>query len=184
MQFDEAKTYWNTATDSLPPALEANHLQLTWQHPALRALQRQLLWEIICWTLIGILGYTGLDGDQRPVGYTIVLATGLGLLLLHAVVGYRLAARPVTDRTVIESLHRRIESIQSFSRLSIFLRTAAVLALFIFLTSGVTVWGTDRHLWSIAGVLAGTALLLYVQYRVWRKRLNRLRETLDSLAAT
>ncbi|WP_116107690.1 hypothetical protein [Lewinella sp. IMCC34191] len=181
MNLESAKHTWqqiNTdATAQLPP----DQLQVRWSHPALDGLRRQLVFEGACWIIFLAVFYTGLDGDQRPIGWTVALALGLLLLIAHAVAGYRLAARPIGAEPVREAISRQIGAIRSYSRVSIILRTLTLLILFGFLLSNVPdLWQWSRF-WVAGAILAFTAITLFVQFRFWRSRMRKLKDTLHAL---
>ncbi|PPK85646.1 hypothetical protein CLV84_2549 [Neolewinella xylanilytica] len=183
MNLESAKQNWQQIDKDIPPLLPADHLEVRWSHPALRALRRQLLFEGGCWSFFLILFYSGLDGDQRPWGWTAALGLSLVLLILHAIVGYRLAGRPVGAMPLYQAMAEQIRTIRRYSWLSIGLRILTLLILFGFLLSYVpALWNTPR-LWAIGTIVVWTAVALFIHYRLWRGRINALQTTLDELKA-
>lgn len=181
MNLESAKQNWqqmNTdATAQLPP----DQVEVRWSHPALLALRRQLVFEGTCWILFLALFYTGLDGDQRPWGWTVALILGLVLLIAHAIAGYRLAGRPVGSAPIRTAIAEQIRLIRAYSWLSMGLRTLTLLLLFGFLLSNVPdLWHTSRR-WAIGSIVVWTGVALYIQYRLWRDRIGELQATLDDL---
>lgn len=181
MDIDDIKQHWRQL--DLPPADNGQplHLAVTWTHPALRGLQRQLIFEGFCWIALLVLSYTGLDGDQRPQSWMVALAGGLLLLIGHALLGYRLATRPVGSQSLTAGLEDQIQALRKFSWLSMGLRSATLLLLFGFLTTGITDWSASHRTWAIVMIAVWTALALIVQYRMWQGRLRRLHVALDEL---
>ncbi len=183
MNIDNAKQAWQNTDPALSAEWRKNNLAISWTHPALRSMQRQLLFEGLCWMGFLFLIYTGLDGDQRPLGWTLALIGGLLLLIAHALLGYHLASRPVGDLSVTEGLTRQLASVRKFSWVSMALRTATLLILFGFLTSNIPdLWVAER-VWAIASIAVWTGVSLYIQYRLWRSKLRRLSANLSELSS-
>ncbi|MGB3800789.1 MAG: hypothetical protein WA952_13320 [Lewinella sp.] len=183
MNLESAKESWQKIDTDAAAQLPSEHLEVRWSHPALRALRRQLVFEGVCWILFLALFYNGLDGDQRPWGWTAALVIGLLLLIVHAVIGYRLASRPVGAAPIREAIGKQVWAIRRYSWLSMALRTLTLLTLFGFLLSNVPdLWDGSRQ-WAIGTMVIWTGVALYIQHRLWRARIQELQATLDEFSA-
>ena len=183
MNLDTAKQHWQSQPSDPAPQWTRQHLKRSWSHPTLSDLRRQLMLEVCCWAAFLFLFYTGLDGDQRPLAWSFVLAGVLLLLIVHAALGYRLSARPIGDRPVVAALEEQLDRLRSYSRHSMALRSLALLVLCGFLLSGVGDLFTSTRLWPTVLLGAWIVLAVYIQYRIWEHRLGKLRATLDGLTA-
>lgn len=181
MDFNEQKEQWQAAgtTDAL--TWSATNLNQKWDHPRLRALKRQLVFETICWLLLLVLFYTALDGHLRPFGWSIALAIGLVLLIVHAILGYRLASRPIGAVPLRQALTEQLQSLRGFSWISMTLRTVTLLIFFGFLVSNVPGLLDTPRIWLVGTILIWTGVGLYINSRIWRKHFRELESTLAEL---
>lgn len=182
MDFNEQKKQWQTAAPTDAATWSAANLNRNWDHPRLRSLKRQLIFETVCWVIFLALFYNALDGHLRPAGWNLALVIGLVLLIAHAVLGYRLASRPVGAAPLREALNNQLAALRKYSWLSMALRATTLLIFFGFITSNVPgLWETPR-LWLVGTILIWTAVAVFVNYRIWRGHFRGLEETLGELA--
>jgi hypothetical protein len=181
MDFNEHKKQFQAAGSTDTSTWSANNLNRNWNHPRLRSLKRQLVFETTCWLLFLALFYTGLDGHLRPVGWNIALAIGLVLLIAHGVLGYRLAGRAIGAAPLRQALTNQLQALRRYSWLSMTLRTVTLLIFFGFLVSNTPgLWEAPR-LWLAGTILIWTGVALFINYRIWRKHFRELKATLTEL---
>jgi hypothetical protein len=181
MDFNEQKEQWQAAGTSDDSTWSATNLNQNWDHPRLRALKRQLIFETVCWLLFLVFFYTALDGHLRPIGWNIALAVGLVLLIAHAILGYRLASRPVGSAPLRQALTSQLSSLRRYSRFSMTLRTVTLLIFFGFLVSTIPGLLETPRIWLAGTILTWTGVGLYINYRIWRKHFRALEATLGEL---
>jgi hypothetical protein len=181
MDFNEQKKQWQAAGTTDASNWSATNLNQHWDHPRLRSLKRQLVFETVCWLLFLALFYNALDGHLRPVGWNIALAVGLVLLIAHAILGYRLASRPVGAAPLRQALTNQLNSLRRYSWFSMTLRTVTLLIFFGFLVSNVPGLLETPRLWLVGTILIWTGVGLFVNYRIWRKHFRELEATLEEL---
>ena len=181
MDFNEQKEQWQAAGATDASSWSATNLNQNWDHPRLRALKRQLVFETTCWLLFLTLFYTGLDGHLRPIGWNIALAIGLVLLIAHGILGYRLAGRAVGAAPLRQALTDQLQALRRYSWLSMTLRTVTLLIFFGFLVSNIPDLLETPRLWLAGTIISWTGIALFINYRIWRKHFRELEATLGEL---
>ncbi|WP_020567361.1 hypothetical protein [Neolewinella persica] len=181
MDFNEQKKQWQAAGTTDASNWSAANLNQHWDHPRLRSLKRQLVFETVCWLLFLVLFYTGLDGHLKPVGWNVALAAGLVLLIAHGILGYRLAGRAVGAAPLRQALTSQLHALRRYSWFSMTLRTVTLLIFFGFLVSNVTGLLDTPRVWLVGTILIWTGVALLVNYLIWRKHFRELEATLAEL---
>lgn len=179
MNLDDEKQLWQNAGDD--GDWRQNNLRRYWSHPNLRSLRRQLIFETICWALFLSFYYGALDGHLRDNGWNIALAVGLVALIIHGVVGYQLAGKPIGDAPLRMALQQQLDELKLFRWLSIFLRTTGLVCFFGFMVSNVPFLKEAPRLWLAGTIMIWTIVALAVNYFIWRSHFKKMEATLAEL---
>ena len=180
MELHNLKEAWKgTGTTSLKP--ENIHKMIREKnHPVLRGIRRQLIFESSVWIIFLIAYYNMFDGDQKPFYANILLVTAVVSLVIHNVTGFLSQQKLIKGVNLKQSLETYLSSIRVFKAYSIATRVTAIICLLLFFTSVIN-FNTFKY-----GILAGLIMLIPIQVlllnRLWNKRINQLKKLLKEFS--
>lgn len=177
---DLKSQYQNLSTDSHDPKQLRNMLRAN-QHPVLKGIRLQLLLEGIFWTLFLFVYYDFFDGHLKPFFWNLALVGAVAFLLVHTFLGYQISNRAIYGDNIRESLQQYLSRIRKYARISIGSRVLAVLTIMGFFLS--TVPATPFRYGQAALILLTILVQIYLLYRVWAKRINRVQHACEILEA-
>lgn len=179
MNLDEQRANWqNIRSDHNWDALDFSS---RWEHPVLRKIRRQSIFEAVCWALFLALYFSALDGDQKPLGWNLALVIGLFLLIAHSWLGYRLAARPIGGQAVTAALRKQANLLRLFGYASTLLRAAVLLIFFGFILSNVPFLWTTPRIWFLGTIGITVIIQIGIHWWVWRSHSRALWKTIQEL---
>lgn len=178
MELDTLKTAWNTVERPIKSAEEIQKMLKENNHPVLKGIRRQLLIEVICWTLFLLWYYTMFDGDQKPLFINIVLVICVGIALVHNFIGYGLSKYLITGTSVVISLEHYLKRVKLYALTSIFLRVLLMSGFLLFFMYNI-IFNSAKYL-SLSVVLVLFSIQLILLGRIWMLRLKKLKRTLAS----
>lgn len=174
MENDALKSAWHhtgtprKSTTYLESAIKESN------HPVLKDIRRQLVFETVGFTLFLLVYYDFFDGDRKPLYANLLLAGAMLLVIGHNIAGYRLAARGMKDLDIRNLLEEHLSRIKTYAFVSISTRVLIMICLCIFFISAVSL-DTHRY-WLLALVAVILAVQITLLSRIWRGRIMRLKE--------
>jgi len=172
MELAELKHAWDTietpvkSTDDIKLMLSENG------HPVLKKIRKQLIIEIIGWSVFLLCYYTMFDGDHKPIWINITLIVSVLLPLIHNLLGYRFAKYLVNGATIKESLKNYLSKVKIYATVSIICRLLFMTGLLLFFTYGVS-FNTKKYV-SFAIIILIFLVQLSILCRLWAKRWKKL----------
>lgn len=151
------------------------------QHPVLKHLRKQLIIEIIAFTLFLILYYDFFDGDKKPLYANLFIVAGMLLVITHNILGYIFSKRSFKGDNIKQSLKHYLVVMKKHAIISIMCRALMVACLFIFFTSVIQF--TPTKYWALAAGVAVLLIQLMVLWGVWLSRIRKLKNAIASLAS-
>lgn len=151
------------------------------RHPVIKQIQWQLLIETVGWGIFLIVYYDFFDGDQRPFYSNLLLVLGAVLLLLHHGISYWASRNIAGGTDVKRSLENYLRKMHLAAKTDVLIRVMAVAALLLFFTGGITLTFNKYGLIVILVLL--TAFQIRMLYKVWMRKINKLKKVLEELAA-
>ncbi len=181
MDLQELKSqYQKFPTDSHDPEQLRIMLRAN-QHPVLKGIRLQLLLEGIFWTLFLVVYYDFFDGHLKPFLWNLALVGAVAFLLVHTFLGYQISNRAIYGDNIRESLKQYLRRIQQYARISIASRVIAISTILGFFLS-VVEFSPTRY-GQVALMLLIIPIQVYLLYRIWAKRINRVQHACEILEA-
>lgn len=177
MDLDDLRTNYR-GEENLPKEGLRKMLQ-TRNHPVLKRIRRQLIFESLLWTLFLIVFYDFFDGHLKPPVWNGLLALSVILILIHNLLGYRLAKSPVSGGNLKRSLENYLRRMRRYATISIVSRATAIVFVMLFFTSAT---GPGKFWISMAALVALVAMQVYALSAIWRSRIKRINNSLESLS--
>ena len=179
MEADDLKSYWKSME---PVSRDKETLLLMLQenqHPVLKSIRKQILFEITGWVLFLIVYYSMFDGAEKPLWVNLVLILSLLLPIFHSIYGYyhnKYLTNNLNVKLALEQLYNRIKK---YAFLSIISRVGFISGLLLFFTYNIHFTTTKYFLLLFLGVII--LIQLVVLYRIWNSRIIQIRDCMDAL---
>lgn len=181
MDLHELKSqYQHLTTDSHDPEQLRKMLRAN-QHPVLKGIRLQLLLEGVFWTLFLLVYYDFFDGHLKPFLWNLALVGAVAFLLVHTFLGYQISNRAIYGTNIRESLQQYLSRIRKYARISIGSRVLAIITIMGFFLS--TVPATPSRYGQGGLILLIISVQIYLLYRIWAKRINRVQHACEILEA-
>ncbi|WP_111308505.1 hypothetical protein [Confluentibacter sediminis] len=180
MDLEDLKSdYKKGETDNVRTTECLKKMKQSGNHPVLRSIKKQLIFESIVWTILLVVYYDFFDGQLKSIVWNGLLIVSILLLLIHNILGYILVKNPIFGENIKESLQKYLTKIKKFSTLSILSRVLAVTILLGFLVSNI-VWELHKILLFAGLLLFSIGIQIYFLRRVWNKRIGLIENKLNS----
>ncbi|ODS86521.1 MAG: hypothetical protein ABS46_00870 [Cytophagaceae bacterium SCN 52-12] len=176
MENDALKSAWQHIRTPRKSSTDLKSAMEEGNHPVLKGIRRQLLFETIGFTLFLLVYYDFFDGDRKPLYANLLLAGAMLLVIGHNIAGYRLAGRGVKDSSIRRSLEERLSRIKTYAVISVTSRVLIMACVCIFFISVVTLDTQRYRLLALIAVVF--AIQITLLSRLWRRRIRRLKEVI------
>jgi len=180
MERDALISAWQAADTTSKSSTELITMLRDGQHPVLKHMRRQLIIEIIAFTIFLFLYYDLFDGDQKPLYANLLIAGGMLLVIIHNILGYIYTRHTVIGNNIKQSLELYLVSLKKHAIISIMCRALMAACLLLFFTSVMNFNATK--FWSMITIVIMLSIQLIVLWSLWRKRIGKLKGTINSLA--
>ena len=177
MEKDFLKSEWQGMATA-PKSNEAlKSMMLERAHPVLKRIRRQLIIEIIAFTVFLLVYYDFFDGNRKPVYANVLLVMGLLFVVINNIAGYMLTRMPAAGNTIKQQLASHLTKIKTFSIITILIRMLAAGCLLLFFTSAIKF--TEVKYWILTAVILVLVIQLTLLSRIWAKRIKQLQITIN-----
>jgi hypothetical protein len=179
MELAELKSTWKVIETPIKTAEEIKQMLLENKHPVLKKIRLQFTLEIIGWSVFLLVYHSMLDGDKKPLSLNIILVSSVLISLVHNLIGYKFTKFVVNGITIKDSLKNYLSRLKSYAIVSILSRVFLMIGALLFFTSAIR-FDTSKYL-SLLAIVLIFILQLFLLFRVWTRRIKKLRITLGSL---
>ena len=173
---DPLKEAWKGAGTSTKSTADIKEMLKENKHPVLKKIRRQMIIEIVMFSVFGLIYYDAFDGHQKPLYANVILVASLLLVIFHNLIGYFNAKRSVKGDNLRVSLEKYEHQLKVFAFFSVLSRVIYTAGLAIFFTSPVI-----SRLWPVLLLLALVALQVIIVARMWRNRIRAIHTTVGTL---
>lgn len=180
MDLEDLKSdYKNGGVEKLKTTESLNKMKKSRNHPVLRSIKKQLIFESIIWIVILAVYYDFFDGQQKSIIWNGLLVISILLLLIHNILGYILVKNPIFGESIKESLQKYLTKIKTYCYISIASRVFAVAIFLGFLTSN-TEWVLNKTLLFMGLFLVTITSQIFLLRKVWNKRIHLIENTINT----
>jgi hypothetical protein len=149
------------------------------QHPVLKHIRLQLIIETIAFTIFIFVYYDFFDGDKKPLYANVLMAGGMLLVIAHNIFGYVFTKRSFEGNNIKQSLEHYLTALKKQAIISIMCRALMASCLLLFFVSVIS-FNASKY-WPLIGIAVVFLIQLIVLRGVWRKRIGKLKSTIDSM---
>jgi hypothetical protein len=180
MELDELKSEWNT----VKPFSKTNEAILLMlqenRHPVLKAIRKQIIIELIGWSLFLVCYYTMFDGGNKPFFINIVLIFAVAFPMVHHLYGYHFNKYLIDGSNIKSSLEKYLNRMKAYASLSLISRVLFVSGLLLFFTYSIHFTASKYYLLTV--IILVFLIQLFFLYRIWAKRLQELKNTINAFS--
>lgn len=173
MEIDDLKSDWN----AVQPILKTDEAMLALlqenKHPVLKSIRKQIVIEVIAWSLFLMVYYSMFDGATKPFWLNLVLVISLVLPIFHSLYGYHYNKYLTDGSNVKTALERLYNSLKKYAFIAIMSRIGFVCGLLLFFSYNIHF--TVAKYFLLGFILVVFLIQLFVLYQIWNKRLSELK---------
>ncbi|WP_140485170.1 hypothetical protein [Flavobacterium sp. GSA192] len=176
MEIDDLKSDWN-AVQSIPKSEETLLLMLQEnKHPVLKSIRKQIVIEVMAWSLFLMVYYSMFDGATKPFWVNLVLISTLLMPILHSIYGYHYNKYLANGSNIKVALERLYYSLKKYALIAIISRIGFVCGLLLFFSYNIHF--TTAKYFLLVFIIIVFLIQLLGLYRIWRKRLSMLKSVI------
>lgn len=179
MNQDELQSLWNLGNERRKTEADLKKVMQLKQHRAVRRARKQLIIEIVAFSLFLLAYYDIFDGHLRPWYINLVLVLAILMFIGYHVMGYLLLRRSPADGNLKQALLSQATRVRQFGIVSIALRGVSMACILMFFLWIVPIDG--RKLWLAAGIALLFAVQMVWLSRIWSSRVRQLRQSVEDL---
>ena len=173
---EELRSDWKNSSTSYKTTGEIKAIIMGNNHPVLKKIRKQLVFEIIGWTVFLCCYYSMFDGHEKPFGINLILVLSVLASVVHNVSGYSFAGHLSEGSDLKTSLSNYFSKAKRFAVLSVMFRVVFSAGLLTFLCYNIHF---DTFRYQMLGVIL---LILIAQlsylYFLWVRRIERLKQSI------
>lgn len=181
MEIDDLKSDWNTIKPT-PKSEETLLLMLQEnKHPVLKSIRKQIVFEVLAWFFFLMVYYSMFDGAEKPLWVNLVFTGTLLLPITHSIYGYYYNKYLVNGSNIKMALDQLYNRLKNYALFSVVGRIGFICGLLLFFTYNIDFTATKYY--SLAVIVIVFLIQMFVLYRIWNKRLKRIRDTIYAFSA-
>lgn len=179
MERDTLIAAWQAADATSKNNAELISMLQEGQHPVLKHIRKQLIIEIIAFSIFLFVYYDFFDGDQKPLYANLLIVGAMILVIIHNILGYIFTRRSFKGNNIKQSLEGHLVSLKKHAAISVTCRTLMAGCLLLFFTSVINF--TASKYWALIAIVLIFLIQLIVLWSLWQKRIRKLGGTIESL---
>ena len=179
MELEDLKSGWQNAGHAFKTEADLLNMTKITNHPTLKGIRLKLIAETIFLLLFLVIYYDWFDGDKKPFYANVFLVVGLLLYVANDVIGFISLAKPISGVNVKRSIKNYLAKVKRLSVFSLAFSFLYSISLIIFFTSVINFTREKRFL--LVALTIILFQLMFWSFRIWRKRIVRLRELVKDL---
>lgn len=174
MDLNDLKSEWQNVGGATKSEEDLKRMTRIVNHPSIKKIRIKLIIQITVLIFILCIYYDWFDGDQKPFYANLTLILGILLYIFNDVIGYVVLMGPIQGSDLKISVRHYMNSLNRFSISSIIITCLYSLSIIIFFTSGNNIT-KEKGLLLVFSCVIVCQLILF-SFRIWRKRIQNLKE--------
>lgn len=176
MELNELKSTWNTMITPTVSTLEIQAMLLENKHPVLKGIRKQMIIEVIGWSIFLICYYAMFDGDKKPLWINALLVLSVLLPFIHNLMGYNFAKYLVHGTDIRESLKIYLSKVKRYAIISIITRQVYLTGFLLFFSYSIS-FNTSKYV-LLSVIIFVFLIQLWLLCKIWIKRVKNLGNTI------
>lgn len=179
MENDPLKSIWKSVETKQKSPNELTAMFKEGNHPALKAIKKQALFELAGFILFLFCYYTMFDGAAKPLLMNIILVAAIALNMFHHYRGYRLQQAFRSRQNLKEDLKNFAKKLKSFQMETILSKIIWLVGLMLFFTNGIQM--NEKKWWAVIAILSIFLVQLILLNSIWAKRVGKIKTIIQEL---
>ena len=179
MENDKLKAIWKTVNPPLKNKVELTAMFKEGNHPTLKTIKKQALFELLGFTLFLFCYYSMFDGEANPLFINVILIVAIAVNMLHHFRGYRLQQKFRTSQNLKEDLKSFVTRLKSYQLETLLSKIICATGLTLFFTNGIQM--NQQKWWAVVAIVIFFLIQLALLTSIWAKRVGKIKTIIQEL---
>jgi len=176
MENDKLKSIWNSVPTVQKSNTELTEMLKERNHPVLKAIKKQALFELVAFSIFLFCYYSMLDGTEKPLLINLLLAFAIVVNMFHHLKGYRLQQHFRASENIKDDLKSFAAKLKTYQLETIINKIVFVAGMGVFFTNGIKF--TANKWLAIGIILIIFTIQLVLLNRIWMNRIRKIKATI------
>ena len=182
MENDDLKSLWKEVKTPAKDSNELVKMLKTKNHPVIKSIKRQAIFEFVAFAVFLFCYYTMFDGSKKPLLINLVLVVAVTFNMLNHLKGYRLQQNFRASENIKADLKSFATKLKSYQLEVIISKVILLIGLMLFFTNGIEL--TEKKWYAVAIIALIFILQLVMINNIWRKRITSIKLTIQDFENT
>lgn len=176
MEIDNLKSVWKDISTPQKNSEELSLLLKKNSHPILASVKKQIIVECLGFTAFLFCYFAMFDGETKPLASNLIIIAATLLQLFYGYKGFLLQSRFKSSTNLNDDLKSFTIQLKSYRFQVVLARLLFAVGLITFFTYHISF--SEFKWWLLISIFAIFSVQLWLLYRLWTKRINKLEATL------
>lgn len=173
MENDDLKSLWKKVKNPEKDVNQLSNMLKAKNHPVLRSIKRQAIFEFLAFAVFLFCYYTLFDGNKKPLSINLILIFAVAFNMLNHLKGYRLQQGFRASENIKDDLKSFAAKLKSYQIQVIISKIIWVIGIMLFFTNGIEL--NEKKWFAMAFIALIFILQLLIIYNIWQKRIARIK---------
>lgn len=176
MENDKLKSIWNSVPTAQKSNTELTEMLKERNHPLLKAIKNQALFELVAFSIFLFCYYSMFDGTEKPLLINFLLVFAIAVNMFHHLKGYRLQQYFRASENIKDDLKSFAAKMKTYQLETIISKIVLVSGLATFFTYGIQF--TEKKWLAIGIIVIIFTIQLILLNRIWMNRIRKIKATI------
>lgn len=173
MENDNLKLIWQEIKTPQKSPDELSEIVKEKNHPTLRSIKRQAVFELLASILFLCCYYGMFDGIKKPLFINLILVFAISINILNHLKGYRLQQKFRASNTILKDLKNFASKLKSHRLETLISKVILIIGMMIFFTNGMQL--TEKKWWIIGFLTIVFIAQLMLLNKIWANRAEKIK---------
>lgn len=179
MENDDLKSLWKELKMPEKDQTELSTMLKEQNHPVLRSIKRQAIFEFLALAAFLFCYYTMFDGNKKPLLINLILVFAIAFNMLNHLKIYRLQQNFRAGSNLLNDVSSFAEKLKTSQIQTIMSKVILAIGLILFFTDGIEL--NEKKWYAIAVIVVIFMLQLLLLNKIWQKRVREIKLTIIEL---
>lgn len=182
MEDDKLKSIWNSVPIAQKSNTELTEMLKERNHPVLKAIKKQALFELAIFSIFLFCYYSMFDGTEKPLLINFLLVFAIAINMFHHLKGYHLQQHFRASENIKDDLKSFAAKLKTYQFETIICKIIFIAGLATFFTYGIQF--TEKKWLAIGVIVIIFIVQLILLNRIWQKRRTRIKHAIEEFENT
>lgn len=179
MENDNLQSIWKTIETPQKSNSELTTMFEERNHPVLKAIKKQALFELVGFTIFLFCYYSMFNGIQKPLFINMILIFAIAVNMFHHFRGFRLQQQFRANQNLKEDLKKFVTKLKSYQLETMLSKIVWIAGMIIFFTANIQF--NEKKWWVAVAIAIVLMVQLVLLTRIWSKRIAKLKTIISDL---